>query len=288
MLDSKTIKDKAREFGADLVGIADLDCFAQIPAKQNPRSIFPQAKAMIVVGRKVPFGSMRAIEQAQANGVSFDRFGFTYLEDQFLAKSTYDLGIWIEAQGFEAVPMFGYDAKIASKVDMGVAVSADKPAPNVYVDWMFAAQAAGLGEVGKHGLFLTPEYGPCQRFAMLLCDSELEPDNVFQPRLCNDCQACIDSCPLQAFDPTKTTLEGATGVETEVVHRLENICGQCKNGAIPTNYGRFNTIDRIAASCGRACLAALTEKGLVSKYTKGKFRSQPTWAVDLLGRKISL
>lgn len=286
-MDTKTLKEMAKKFGADLIGIASMDRFAQVPATANPLSIFPQAKSMIVIGRKIPFGTIRAIDQSAANTISYDRFGFFYLEDQLLAKTTYDLSIWVETQGFEAVPIFGYDAKAAARQPLGAPVAEGKPAPNVYVDWMFAAQAAGLGEIGKNGLFLTPEYGPCQRFAMLISDFEFTPDPISKPRLCANCQACIDACPLQAFEPETTTKEGMTGAESDVAKRLENICVQCKNGAIQTNFGRFNTIDRIAASCGRACLAALTERGLVSKFPGGRFRTKPTWAVDLLGRKIN-
>ncbi|MDD4098864.1 MAG: hypothetical protein PHC30_08845 [Lentisphaeria bacterium] len=287
MMDTKTLKDMAKKFGADLVGIASMDRFASVPADQNPLSIFPQAKSMIVVGRKIPFGTMRAVEQSPANAASYDKFGLFYLEDQFLAKTTYDLSVWVETEGYEAVPMFGYDAKAAARQPLGAPVAEDKPAPNVYVDWMFAAQAAGLGEIGKNGLFLTPEYGPCQRLAMLVSDFEFTPDPAFAPRLCHDCQACIDACPLQAFEPEVTTQEGLTGAETAVAQRHEALCAQCKNGAIQTNFGRFNTIDRIAAACGRACLAALTERGQVSKFKGGSFRSAPTWAVDLVGRKIN-
>ena len=43
---SQSIKEAARRFGADLVGIADAELLRDLPADENPLSIFPQAKAV--------------------------------------------------------------------------------------------------------------------------------------------------------------------------------------------------------------------------------------------------
>lgn len=262
-MDSLKIKEAARRFGADLAGIAPLSRFDGVAPQNDPRSIFPQGKSMIVIGRKIPRGALRGVETGTALNGTYDHFGLFMLEDQFLAKATYDLVIWIESQGFEAVPLFGYDADAASQYPLGAPVEPGKPAPNVYVNWQYAAHCCGLGETGKNGLFITPEFGPLQRFAMLITDKELEPDPVISPDFCSSCDACKKACPLN-----------------------ENLCDRCTNGAVQTGFGRFNTIDKIAAACGRACLASLEERGLLKHKFSTPFRTGTPWKRDLLNRNI--
>ena len=139
------VKNAARKFGADLVGIASLSRFDGVALQNDPRSIFPDGKTMIVIGRRIPRGALRGVESGHSTNISFTDFGFYMLEDQYLAKCTYDLVIWMEKQGFEAVPMFGYDVEATAKVPLGAPVSEGKPAPNVYVDWKLAAHLCGLG-----------------------------------------------------------------------------------------------------------------------------------------------
>lgn len=275
-MNSSQVKAMARQFGADLVGIAPLSRFADVPKQQNPASIFPQGKNMIVVARRIPRGTLRGTESGSELDNSYPTFGFYYLEDQYLAKTTYDLTIWMETQGVEAVPMFGYDARESANYEFGTPVAPGKAAPNVYVDYQLAARLAGLGEVGRHGLFLTPEFGTRQRFAMLITDAELEPDAEKELHFCDGCRDCVAMCPLGALPET--------GGEP-----VRELCSHCRNGAIETNFGRFNTIDRIAAACGRACLASLEKRGLLTRHFNHAFRDGDTaaWAKDYYGRSCA-
>lgn len=243
-MDSRSIKEAARRFGADLVGITSLKNFEGVAPENNPLSIFPQGKSMIVIGRRISRGTLRAVESGSVRRGVFDDFGLYMLEDQFLAKATYDLVIWMESAGFEAVPMFGYDADAAAKFPLGAPVCEGKAAPNVYVNCLQAAALCGLGEVGKNGLFITPEFGTLQRFAMMITDAELESDPVVVRNVCDNCSACVEACPLN-----------------------DTLCSRCDTGAIQTNIGRFHTIDKIAAACGRACLESLEKRQLIDRKT---------------------
>ncbi|MGI5868381.1 MAG: hypothetical protein ACOX9C_02910 [Kiritimatiellia bacterium] len=280
---SAELKAAARGFGADLVGIASVDALRGLPPEENPLSIFPQAKVVIVLGRKVLRGALRGVEEGSEFSNAFPTFGFYGHEDIFLSKTTYDVNLWIEARGHDGVPLFAYDSKSRAE---GVPVAPGKPAPNVLVNYRVMAQAAGLGETGLHGLFLTPEFGVRQRFAMVLTDADIEPDKPFVPRICNDCGACVAECPLGALDASKTSAFGSPGCERAVASRDNALCLRCKNGAVQTNEGRFNAVERMAASCSRACIAALEERGATSEKFNGKFRpSAPSWTVDRLGTR---
>ena len=81
-------------------------------------------------------------------------------------------------------------------------VAPDKPAPDVLIHVRIAAYLAGLGEIGYSKVFLTPEFGPRQRFAMVMTEMELEPDPIYDgPPLCNRCMSCVRNCPGQAINP---------------------------------------------------------------------------------------
>ncbi len=278
------LKAAARDCGADLVGIAGFDALRELPPEEHPHAIFPQAKAVVILGRKVLRGALRGMEAGTEMAHSFQTFGFTTHEDVFLSKTTYDLNIWIEARGFEAVPLFAYDCAGHA---VGVPVAPGKPAPNVMLKARTLAQAAGLGETGLHGLFLTPEFGVRQRFAMLLTDADLEPDAPFKPHVCDDCGACVKACPLGALDDSASTAGGLPGHARAVATRDNARCRICQNGAVQTNEGRFNAVERMGAACSRACIAALEARGATAERFNEPFRQSAPWAVDRFGKRMA-
>lgn len=248
MLTSQMLREAAAEFRADLLGIAPIERFAGTDPKHHPSSIFPQARSVIVVGRRILRGAVRPIEEGSAVSPYLE-FGLSKLEDQFLPKTAYDLVLLIEKHHFDGVPIFGYDVEAASKVYMAEPVAPGKVAPNVYIDIQRAGELAGLGRVGKHGLLVTPRFGTLQRLSLILTEAELEGDPLIEEDCCAGCDACIRAC---AFSLERRR------------------CGVCKDGAFHTNFGHFNTIDRLAAACSRACLDSMEKRGLLtSKFAQG-------------------
>jgi reductive dehalogenase len=65
------------------------------------------------------------------------------------------------------------------------------------------ARDAGLGEIGRMGLLMTPQLGPRVRIAVVTTDLELVPDRrVFDPTVihfCQICRKCADICPPRAI-----------------------------------------------------------------------------------------
>lgn len=69
------------------------------------------------------------------------------------------------------------------------------------------ARDAGLGEIGRMGLLMTPTHGPRVRIAVVTTDLPLMPDtytpNSAMIDFCNICKKCSDNCPSKSisFDP---------------------------------------------------------------------------------------
>lgn len=277
-----TVKEMARSFRADLVGIAPIERFDGQPQDRDPRSIFPECRSVVVIARRVLRGSLRGVEEGTNFHSTYGAFGLDYLNNNFLSKTTYDLTCWIEDQGFEAVPLFGYGTD--AKMDFGVPVDAGKPAPNVIVDINVAAQAAGLAELGLGGFLLTPEFGTRQRFALILTDAALEPDAVRKKTLCGDCKACLAACPLQAYGE-KTETAGLPDALCAAAELDLSKCQQCRNGA-RVAAGHGGSVDRLAAICARTCMVQLERKGKVDNAFHNAFRKRQAWAMDSMGQPV--
>lgn len=77
------------------------------------------------------------------------------------------------------------------------------------------ARDAGLGEIGRIGLLMTPKLGPRVRIAVVTTDLALVPDLPFRDPttldFCLQCRKCADSCPSRAL-PFGDPIEDEKGV----------------------------------------------------------------------------
>lgn len=277
------LKAKARACGADLVGVAPVERFKEVPPERNPLSIFPECKSVIVLARRICRGSLRGVEEGTNFGSTYQCFGYTWVEDNFLSQTSYDLSLWVEEQGFEAVPLFAYNEAGMPK---GVPVAPERPAPNVYVDPRYAVTAAGLGEVGLGGFILTPEFGTRQRFAFILTDAELAGDAVRGKTVCGDCGGCAAACPYGAIHLEQPETLTVLGHEMTVAQIDAGLCAACPNGAFLAS-GRGKEPDRIAAACGRECLVRLERAGKLSNAFENAFRKRAPWQLDAFKRPMT-
>jgi epoxyqueuosine reductase len=61
---------------------------------------------------------------------------------------------------------------------------------------------AGLGELGRNGLLISPEYGPRQRICKVFTDLPLQPDRPIDfgmRSFCETCHICASACPADAI-----------------------------------------------------------------------------------------
>lgn len=61
-----------------------------------------------------------------------------------------------------------------------------------------AAERAGIGWYGKHGIIVTEQFGSWIVLGELITNIKLEEDEPLE-NSCGDCRACIDACPTNAI-----------------------------------------------------------------------------------------
>ena len=273
------LKQKIEEFsqkeGIDLIGFADKSRFENVDIQHNPFSIFPQAKTVIMIGRRICRGSLRGVEEGTNFG-DYQLYGKNWLEDEFLALSAYNLTNFIESNGWEAVPIFPNPPELQPS---GIAVAEGKAAPNVYPDFDYAAVACGICTISYNGIVFSKKFGSRQRFHMILTDAELESTPLLEEDVCNLCRSCADACPLGAISKTETEEIEICNKKFTVGKIDYNKCRICQNGAVINRFSETAKPDRIAALCNRTCMCGLEERKILDNTFENKFRIRDTWSI---------
>lgn len=311
---AELVKKQALTFGADAVGIGNIERWEGAPSQMDPRQIMPEAKSVIGMVFRVNRGSLRGIEEGTffSNYSSMGYGGLTYI---YMPVSVINLSKYIEDRGYEAIP-YGHQSDWRAIDAEGflqnksVPVAPGRAAPDVMVHLRIAAYLCGLGEIGYSKMFLSPQFGPRNRVGIVITDLELKPDPIYDgPRLCNKCMACVRECPAQAFDPENPVKVNLAGHEVEWANIDCQACGVAFCGArkvdeeIPeseqylsgTNSkpgywspfrrkppNLYNTGQAIcgARGCTRACMVSLEARNVLQNRFKDKFRRRPQWKVD--------
>jgi hypothetical protein len=187
------IRDFALSHGLDLFGVANIERFEHAPRRMHPASIFPEARSVIVVGKRILRGGWRGIEEGTywASYTHFDYHGL--LNTYFIPIGLYETACFIEDHGYEAVP---YYPGVPENQPPVAPLRPGGVAPEVHLAIRIAGVAAGVGEIGWSKVFLTKRFGPRQRLAAIITDLELEPDPLIEPgTLCKMDMACVRGCP---------------------------------------------------------------------------------------------
>ena len=190
-LSADDVKDKVRELGADLVGIADGQIMNDNPPDpddpRRPSDITDHdAGRVIVIAKRLNSGTTRIKRWDERHKYYNDELTTTTLEE--IALETV---LWLENKGYPAliVP--------PSHVDpwryQGDPSAHMKP----LLSLDHAAVEAGLGTLGLNRQLLTPEYGPRVMLAGVLSSVDVAADARRQDALClgPECGRCLQACP---------------------------------------------------------------------------------------------
>jgi epoxyqueuosine reductase len=269
----------AQDKRADLIGFAPIERFDDVPPEHHPASVFPECRTVVVVGKRITRGTLRGVEEGTQLDL-YGQYGLSWLADRMLAITTIALATWLEDDRWEASPVQDLPPQTPPS---GVRVKPDLPPPNVMIDVREAAVRAGVGEIGYCGEILTPQYGPRQRFQLILTDAPLEPTPLLEEPVCDLCRECMRSCPMGAWTEGAERVVTVCGKEMTVAEIDFGQCRKCRNGARPNPHHPAGNPDRLAALCVRSCVAHLESAGRVENAFAEPFRKRPAWQIDDLG-----
>ena len=179
---SREVKEIAYGLGAELCGIAGLDRFASAPEGYHPLHAWPGCRSVISFACRFP-----AAGASCKNDVIYTR-----VRNSVTGKMdaiALDLCIELEKQGIACVPIPTNESRWDEKTGRWRSIVSQK----------HAAQAAGLGTIGRHSLLITPELGSMVWLGCVLCGEELEADLIREP-VCDNCGKCVEVCPAHALD----------------------------------------------------------------------------------------
>lgn len=171
---SKQIKETAKLYGASLVGICKLDhrWIYSYDMDGNLLEIPEEYECAIVIAIKMDAIAIKtspAFPACTVSGIAYSRMAFCVA----------CLAEFIRNLGYKAIPM-GNDTALSIPL----------------------AIDAGLGELGRNGLLITPEYGPCVRLCKIFTDLPLEPDKPIEfgvTDFCKQCNECVAACEVDAI-----------------------------------------------------------------------------------------
>ena len=176
---TKVIKRAARLFGASLVGVCELDrrwlyshSYHTVTKEHEPVEIGEEYKYAIVMAHEMDYDGIKQ----SPNHISQAAVATIYSRMAVIAAL---LAQYIRGLGYKAIPT-GNDT--ANSVPLAI--------------------DAGLGELSRMGLVITPEYGPRVRLNKIFTDMPLVPDTPIEFGawdFCMRCEKCAHFCPGQAI-----------------------------------------------------------------------------------------
>jgi len=204
------------EWGADLVGVAPVERFANAPEGHRPTDFMPECKSVISVAIHIFKGMADVWGEYDEPGKTitpylFYGYGLTNLESSRMVNRMAKL---LEYQGYKTLCfMPTWVSSFYKYFEETVETNKVK----AEFSHRHAAAAAGIGTLGWNGLGLTPEFGSMQRYNSILTSAELEPTPLYDgPDLCRkeECgNKCARICPAKAFSETESqslTIEDKT------------------------------------------------------------------------------
>ena len=212
-MEHRTLKEFILEQGASLVGFAELE---KTPIKGQENLRYAVSFAV-----KLSDSVLKTIDGAPS---------FMYFQHYRSANSLLDT---IAFKVVERLENAGYSAfPIAASQSLGK----NNPYAGV-ISHKTVAVKAGLGFVGKSGLFLSEKYGSKVRLATILTDMPLRSELPIIENGCGECTTCMKSCPAGAIFGVLPTTDGERNFDAEKCSRYMkdhfqdigrgSVCGIC-------------------------------------------------------------
>ena len=249
---TREIKKIAKLFGADLVGITEVDPRWHYSNRVDTRDYSPVPNALpngithvIVMGHAMDEDLVDAYPSALASASA----GLEYSHE---AAIVIQLSAYIRNLGYEAV---------ASMNDTALVIP--------------YAVKAGLGEYGRNQMVITPEFGPRVRFSKIFTNLPLlsdRPEPLGIRQYCEICTQCAQACPPKALPFDAPTDEPQNVSTLGGVKKWSADCEKC--------FGYWAKLKSDCAICMRVCPFSKTQ-GMVNRLwqrlARSRFRALARW-----------
>ena len=299
----------ARHFEADIV------CFGGIERFEGTRvrEIFPETCTVICMAFRVLRGVYRGIEE----GTTYYQYctnGVEVMEETIMPRALLRVCAVLEDAGYLALPQRRHqcvmEADKGHNFEMHYEEIYHGRKTELQLEFEEVAVRCGLGEIGLHGVVLTPEFGPMQRYCFVLTDAVLEETPLPEIHLCDGCRACVKGCPGHAIDENGTRDPWQCGPYYRGARMAKNpfmppdaFYGLPDRKAIMDGEKRLTPEESIqvmqdcffyppikqgyaASICGRACDMAcyihLEQEGRLNRRFKSPFRKREEWMLDTI------
>lgn len=171
-----------KDHGADIVGFAPVerwDKYNEVPEDFRPRSVWPPARTVIVMGIGMPL----PVVETTPSVLHMELYKTVNIQLDSLAVSLMRHLNRIGHASF-FFTRDGYSSMKALREKNLAAFS-----------HVMAAKYAGLGTIGASHCLLTKEFGPRVRLISVFTEAVVPPDPVLEKELCIKCKACAICCP---------------------------------------------------------------------------------------------
>ncbi|MFC1969251.1 reductive dehalogenase [Chloroflexota bacterium] len=176
---TRLVKRAARLYGASLVGTCILDrrwlyshSYHTLKKEHKPIDIPREYNYAIVMAHEMDYDAIERAPSFIADAAASAIYSKMPITGAMLAQ-------YIRGLGYKAIPMIN---DTANSVPLAI--------------------DAGLGELSRMGVLMTPEYGPRVRLHKVFTDMPLIPDEPVEFGVwdfCLKCQQCAKYCPGQAI-----------------------------------------------------------------------------------------
>ena len=185
------LRAEALGMGMDLVGFGPVTRWKNAPYLLSPQAILPGSKTVIVCGIHITdtWTEMGGEPEPQ------DRSAGGWMDQNSLMdRVAYRLVRLLDTYGYKGIA-------VASSNIWRYRTFEGIPslfAPDL--SHILASAAAGLSEIGWHGIAINPEFGARTRYISVVTDAELTPTPMYDgPKLCDMCMSCVKHCPTAAL-----------------------------------------------------------------------------------------
>ena len=222
---TREIKQVAKYFGADLVGITEYDerwvytsKFNVRTKEESPVALPEGLTSVIMVGHAMEYDIIKSMPSALASTA----VGKGYSTE---AAIVMHIAQYIRNLGYEAA---------GSMNDTSLTIP--------------QAIKAGLGEYGRHNMLITRDFGPRVRISKIFTDMPLYHDKPIKfgvTEFCEECRRCYEACPVDAITGGPPTNSGHNKSNVDGVEKWTTNCEKC--------FGYWTALRTDCAICMRVC-----------------------------------